>query len=314
MKTRSITRWVWILALLIAGLACNIPFMSTPTPFVFPTPDATMTAMFAPTETASPAPTETASPEPTETFTPQPSDTPIPPTETEEPTATETDIPAPPPGRDRRDGPRIVAEYVSDEPAIDGSTSGWEGDFYPVEDVVYGKSHWKGDDDLSAEVKVMWDYDNLYVAWKVTDDKYVQFSKGANLYEGDSVEILVDTAVQYDYWNNWLDWDDYQIGINPGRDEPGENMEAYLWFPKAVEGKLKNVEIGSKVTDGGYRVTAAIPWSYLDVDPYDGMHLGFAASVSDDDSKDGGEQQTMVSSTWRALTDPTSWGDLVLVK
>jgi hypothetical protein len=268
--------------------------------------------MFAPTNTVQV--TATATTAPTETASPQPTETPIPPTDTPQPTATDTEVPPPPPGRSHRDGPQIEAQYVHDEPEINGSISGWDGDFYPLDKVVYGKSDWKGDDDLSADVKVLWDYKYLYVAWKVTDDKYMQISKGANLYLGDSVEILVDTYVKYDYWDNWLNSDDYQIGINPGRNEPGENMEAYLWFPQGEEGKLSKVKIGAKAMSDGYRVTVAIPWSYLDVDPEEGMHLGFAASVSDDDSKHGGEQQSMISTSWRLLTDPTSWGDLVLVK
>ncbi len=62
-------------------------------------------------------------------------------------------------------------------------------------------------------------------------------------------------------------------------------------------------------------MTIGIPWKTLGVKPYNGAHYGFAASVSDDDSKHGGEQQSMVSSSpYRTLTDPTTWGDLVLVK
>ena len=147
------------------------------------------------------------------------------------------------------------------------------------------------------------------------DDNYVQKSTGQAIYLGDSVEVLLDTSVQTDYWYQALNWDDFQIGISPGNPDIGTNPEAYIWYPWSIDGPTSEVTFGVKPNTGGYRVTIAIPWSLLDVEPYEGMHLGFAASVSDDDSGTGGKQQSMVSSTSaRVLTDPTTWGDLILVK
>ena len=64
-----------ILLLIILGIlgitvACNLPVFATPEPFVFPTPDMTMTALFAPTLVP---PTNTAVPD---TATPNPTETP----------------------------------------------------------------------------------------------------------------------------------------------------------------------------------------------------------------------------------------------
>lgn len=295
-------------------LACNLPFMATPTPFVFPTPDMTMTALFIPTE-SSVAPTST----PVQIIieTQPPTATEPPPTEepTETPTSTKTPIPPTPVPPTHRSGPRTEAQYVKKQPAMDGGWGDWIADEYSANAVVFGENHWDGKDDLSSSYKVHWDEDYLYIAWKVTDDKYVQLSKKANLYLGDSVEVLIDTAVQYDYWQQWLDWDDYQIGVSPGNNEVGENPEVYLWYPSAKEGTLSKAIVGVKETGSGYRVTLGIPWKTLGIEPYTGLHLGFAASVSDDDSNKGKDQQSMVSSTSkRILTDPTTWGDLILVK
>jgi hypothetical protein len=204
---------------------------------------------------------------------------------------------------------------VKNQPELDGGWGDWSADQYSADWVVYGYSNWKSEDDLSASYMVEWDEDYLYVAWKVYDDKYVQKETGANLYQGDSVEVLLDTWVQADYWNNWLNTDDYQVGISPGKTTLGNSPEAYLWFPSGETGKIKKAIIGVKSMTGGYRVTVGIPWTVFGIDPYNGLHLGFAASVSDDDSKTGSNQQTMVSSTkYRILGDPTTWGDLVLVK
>lgn len=302
---------VWIFPILLAG--CSTPFSVAPTEFVFPTADYTQAAIFQPTATA--VPTDTPEPTATATEFPSPTATEVPPTDTvsPEPTRTETSAPIPQPP-DSRGNPHILAQYVKEPPSLNGSWGDWVAEVYPADNVVYGRDNWKEKDDLSADVMVEWDEEYLYVAWKVRDDRYVQYSKGYSLYKGDSVEIVLDTHVKQDYGRNWLDGDDYQIGISPGRDEPGEHTEAYLWFPQSKQGSLTDVIIGVKGTDTGYRLTAAIPWDTFDIDPHPDMHLGFAASVSDDDSNQGGVQQSMVSTTGRVLTDPTTWSDLVLVK
>jgi hypothetical protein len=66
------------------------------------------------------------------------------------------------------------------------------------------------------------------------------------------------------------------------------------------------------MTDG-YRIEFAIPWSVFGISPVKGQLLGFAVSVSDNDNKTQDLQQTMISSApHRVLTDPTTWGLLIL--
>ncbi len=314
MKSKSIGILIVGIVIGITTLACNLPFMATPTPFVFPTPDTTMTALFLPTGTVI---LPTSTPLQIIIETQLPTATAVPPTSapTATTTSTKTPIPPTPVPPTHRSGPRTEAQYVKKQPAMDGGWGDWIADEYSSNAVVFGNEHWDDSDDLSSSYKVQWDEDYLYIAWKVTDDKYTQLSKKQNIYLGDSVEILIDTAVQYDYWQQWLDWDDYQIGVSPGNNEVGENPEAYLWYPTAKEGSLTKAIVGVKPTSTGYRVTLGIRWSTLGIDPYTGLRLGFAASVSDDDSNKGKDQQSMVSSTSkRILTDPTTWGDLILVK
>ena len=302
---------ILIVSLAVLALACSIPIYEAPTPFVFPTPDTTMTALFAPTEEIPPITTEippTASAFPTETPLPIPTATPL-------PTATNTAIPPTPVPPTHRSSPHIEAQYASYSPQMDGGWGNWEATEYNASYVVWGSDNWKNSDDLSASIKVLWDEEYLYVAWKVFDEKYVQESKGEYIYLGDSVEVLVDTYVQSDYWTQYLDWDDFQFGVSPGRTSIDNKEEVFVWFPISKKGSTTKIEIGAKPVTGGYRVTIAIPWSIMGVTPYNGARFGFAASVSDDDSKNGGIQQSMVStSPYRILTDPTTWGDLILVK
>lgn len=313
MKSQRYLILVSIVLVLVITVACNLPMFATPTPFVFPTPDMTMTALFAPTQVV---PTATAVPA---TETPLPSETPQPtPTATNPPptaTSTKTAIPPTVVPPSHRSSPQFEAIYVKKAPQLDGGWGDWVAEQYPANYVVWGRDNWKNAEDLSSSFMAEWDEDYLYIAWKVFDEKYVQVNTGDKIYLGDSVEVLFDSFVQADYWNQYLDWDDYQIGVSPGKTTVGNKPQAYIWFPTSKTGSTTKVIIGTKTFDGGYRVTIGIPWKTLGVDPYNGAHFGFAASVSDDDSKHGDEQQSMVSSSpHRVLADPTTWGDLVLVK
>ena len=156
---------------------------------------------------------------------------------------------------------------------------------------------------------------NFILRSKVLDDTYVQNAHGAQLYKGDSVDILLDTNVASDYYLQALSGDDFQLGISPGSPQPGNKMEAYLWYPKNRAGSLPDVKIEAFLLDDGYRLEAAIPWSTFGIIPFAGQHFGFAFSLSDDDDPGTTIQQSMVSNIQnRQLTNPTTWGDLTLVK
>ena len=66
---------------------------------------------------------------------------------------------------------------------------------------------------------------------------------------------------------------------------------------------------------GVWRMEAAIPWNVFETKPTAGQHMGFAISISDDDTPGTTEQQSMVSNVGtRRLTDPTTWGDIQFTK
>lgn len=317
--------------LLLASLACSLPGLSAPTPFVFPTPDLTMTAIFNPTVDpnvtfTSPPPLETATPAATigepasATQTTQAS---------EEPAATQTptlSLPTSEPtstpaatgssgGPGMRPNYSVAGVYFDSPPEIDGRFADWDLDTNAVDNVVYGGERRNNSADLSGTMMVGWDEDNLYIAVRVRDDTYAQDASGVYLFRGDSIEVLLDTDVSIDYYVRSLSNDDFQLGISPGSPNLGEDTEAYLWYPESLEGSRSRVRVGTDELDNGYRVEAAIPWSIFEVDPDEGQHFGFALSISDND-RDGEEvQQSMVSNVpTRRLTDPTTWGDLTLVK
>lgn len=323
--------------LLLIAAACNYPGVPAPTPFDFATPNGTLTAVFEPSATVPGLPTSndgaTQTPLPTSTWIPtqgpagtgtsapatqQPAATNTTAPPTTAPTQAPTQTPASTATRDvpaARGGTSIRAEYMRNEPFIDGNFDEWDLERFRINTVVYGRQQYEGEEDLSARsVMAGWDEEFLYLAVRVIDDVYAQNASEEDIFLGDSLEILLDANVRADYYVDELSPDDFQIGVSPGSPNPGEQPEAYLWFPRSIEGELGRVGVDALGVDDGYRVEVAIPWSTFDIDPASNLHLGFALSISDNDDPEEDEQQSMISTAPnRTLTDPTTWGDLVLV-
>lgn len=276
-----------------------LPVVNTPTETIYVTPNA---ETLAPTLTSVAQTAEARASE-----TPFPSDTPIPSL-----TSTFTPVPTASPTPPSRSGPTVYAAFLSPAPLVDGSLGDWGGDWIDAGNVVYGRNNRSDASDLSARFKIGWDWNYLYLAVQVTDETYVQEASGADIFLGDSLELLMDINLAGDFSSEGLSSDDYQLGIS-GQDLVKDDGEAYLWYPEGSAGSKSRVHIQARPTDAGYRMEVAIPWGVLGINPASGMHYGFAFSVSDNDNPNANEQHSMVSNVAeRRLTDPTTWGNLVL--
>lgn len=318
---RKYRKPLFLLTLLgMVFLSCNLPtqevIFPTSTPIIaFPTETSVFLLTQPPTETSASIPTLP----PTATFLPALTAKPtsIPPTSTftsvplPTHTLTPTFLPTVTPTVIYRQSSAAV--YLSTAPKMDGPWDDWNTTQYPLKFVVFKAANWSGEEDLQASYRVGWDNTYLYLAVKVFDDVYAQNESGANMYLGDSLELLISTTPYADSAASGLTSHSYQIGISPGKGDLGDDTEAYLWFPKAKEGKLSNVPIGVEPMRGGYRIEFAIPWSVFGVTPKRGDVYGFAISVSDNDKTNENLQQTMISSVkTRLLVDPSTWGIVTL--
>jgi hypothetical protein len=289
-------------ALLLAICACTLPGATSPTPFTFPTPNLTLTAIFAPTVTATEVPPTLPPLEPTSTVAASPTPGAYLPTGT----ATVSSL------TNRPNGSPVTAAYLTAPPTIDGSLSDWSSTIYSARQVIFGAGNWSGAADLSASYYIGWDTTNLYLGIKVSDDKLVQISHGASIFKGDDVELQLDSALAIDFYTTSLSSDDFQIGLSPGN---FDNLapEAYRWYPVSQAGSLSSVVVKANKDSGGYILEAKIPWAVFGLAPTGGEHYGFALSVSDDDLSGKAVQQSMVSSvSTRNLVNPTTWGTLIL--
>ena len=149
-----------------------------------------------------------------------------------------------------------------------------------------------------ADVRALWDEDNLYVLFEVTDSALR--NGGSNPWENDSVEAFFsegnlntggyamgDGQYRVDFMNN------QSFGSNPGN-------AAILSAAKIVEGR-------------GYDVIMAIPFTVIT--PEVGDIIGFDAQVNDRNAADTGRANVMI---WNDPTDnswanPAFWGNLRLM-
>ncbi len=300
--------WLVFTALLVAALACNPPGVQSPDTA------ATVNAISTSVQQTLAAQTTRASATnlPSSPTAPAPPDPTTAPALTQ-PSPTSASTPTPAGHLTRPNGPTTHAVRLAAPPIIDGNPGDWSGAPGSIETVVHNAPNWTGTADQSATFTLGWDGASLYLAIHVADDVHVQTQTGELIFKGDSLEILLDTNLAGDFADDQLSGDDYQLGLSPGTSSSGP--DTYLWFPTARKGRPTGVSIAVQLDDAGngFNLEAAIPWTVFNVVPTGSSHYGFALSVSDNDAPDTAEQQSMISTApQRQLTNPTTWGTLVL--
>lgn len=213
-----------------------------------------------------------------------------------------------------RAGANIEAAYMPQAPVIDGNIGEWALTTYSAAKVVHTANNWQGQDGLQFFYQIGWDENYLYLALQANDVYYQQNATGAEIFKGDGIEILLDANLHEDFHAGSLTADDYQLGISAGNGNPGNQMEAYLWYPSHQSGAQASVLLAGVNTGGGYIIEAAIPWHLFGVSARDNLEVGFSLSINNNDAN-GKQLQSIVSnSPNRILIDPTTWGSLKLVR
>jgi len=168
-----------------------------------------------------------------------------------------------------------------------------------------------GTTENTARFTMKWDSEYLYVAAIVMDGTFVQDTGGgANMYKGDSLEILLDTNLKGDYCDTGMSSDDYQLGISPGSGASAPN--AWLWYPLAKKGEKVILASAALIAGppSGWEIIARIPWNIFGITPSGGEYYGFAFSVSDNDHAGLNQQDGMISTDPKRTypSNPTLWG------
>jgi len=205
-----------------------------------------------------------------------------------------------------------AAAIVGQPPPIDGDLKEWTSLPYPISEPDFGQSNWHGPADLSGTWNAAWDDLFLYLAVRVKDDVLVQNATNENLYKGDSLEVWLD--IDPGSRTQALTSRDFQLGVSPGNlAQPPAKAEMYLWRPTDQAHWVGDGKIGARLASGGYDLEVAVPWSAFHITPFEGEGFAVTLALNDDDTPGTQEQQKQTASVRGAkLTDPTTWGILVL--
>lgn len=182
--------------------------------------------------------------------------------------------------------------------------------------VVYSERAWQGEGDLRVNWQLQWDEESLYVAASVRDDMHVQTRQDNQVHRGDSLELQFDTEMLADRGDDRLTADDFQIVFSPG-DFVGVRPVAYRFRGNAsgriLEAPGHQIDFAVMRMAEGYTLEAAIPWGDLALTPRPGLEIGLALNANDNDTPETARQELMLSNApGRILTDPGSWGTLLL--
>jgi len=204
-----------------------------------------------------------------------------------------------------------------------------------------GKEYWTGPNDASANVRLMWDNDNLYIGAVVRDDRIVQPYTGSEaIQHGDGLHLFIDANQLEDFLSEYNNGDDFRINLGaPSATHPNGEVQYGAQSGDTITNesiKLFVVRASDSGggSGGGYVLEAAIPWDNFSIrstrmpgvrpqrfSPKAGKSLGFELGLVDDDTKDtaGRDSDLMWAAglthrSSRAGVDPSLLGTLILVE
>ncbi len=238
----------------------------------------------------------------------------------------------------RRDEPfvrlRVVVPRTRGSISVDGDIGEWDA----AARVELAPGFARGPRDNEAVVKLLWDADNLYVAFVVFD---TQLNAGGlvndtELWQDDGVEVFVDSrhnasevaqmsADEYERLGGsyepsagvreYLEEDDYHLIVNlrgtiamfrgAGLRKMGGRWSGDIRFAVATRGTVND----NDDIDTQYTVEIAIPWKAMEVNPRPGLKLGADFAMNDV------EPDGRFPSDWcgiRPFNQPDKWGEIVL--
>jgi hypothetical protein len=151
------------------------------------------------------------------------------------------------------------------------------------------------------------------LAFQVKDDVIAQEDIGADLWQGDYVEVQLDTQLEEDYNDHNMSSDDHQLGFSPGNF--GSTLaSAHSWQGPITDAQMSQIQQAQTRTEDGYILEVFIPRELLpDLDLTEGTSLGLNINPSDADSPEVPQKLMMSTSPIRLRTDPTTFGKVTLV-
>jgi len=193
------------------------------------------------------------------------------------------------------------ASYAETKPIIDGKISDNEWNVQTLmqsselENVVYSNGwtgkEWQGAHDQSSKTYAMWDEENVYFCWDVTDDKFSQEYEDFYTWQGDSVQFGVymgsgDEYIALGEANTSFT----EIGIAKTPKGPQLYRYSAQDSEKHKTGLLPEEEYDLAINVDGAKTIyeLSMPWDSLlpdGVQPKANSRLGFSFLVNDNDGQ-----------------------------
>ncbi|MGD0094289.1 MAG: sugar-binding protein, partial [Planctomycetota bacterium] len=143
------------------------------------------------------------------------------------------------------------------------------------------KRTWRGVNDLSAELRFLWDDQNLYVRVQVSDDVFRNEKQDGDIWSGDGLQFLIDPSRESPEKAGRYD---YCLGVGKKGPQSWCNSSA---DSSAPIGEVPSIKFTAKPAGdgtGGMSYVVAIPWPRLaPFKPGAGRNLGLAMILNDDD-------------------------------
>ncbi|MBQ3425551.1 MAG: hypothetical protein IJH37_00210 [Clostridia bacterium] len=189
-----------------------------------------------------------------------------------------------------------VATYAHSKPKIDGiiGENEWTGTVLSMgmqnATILNKNESFMGDEDLSADIRLMWDEDHFYALFDITDDKFSQNFKDVELWRGDSVQFgITDPNSVY-----VTEFTETGAGLT------ADGVDMWRWSSTAANNDVwEGVEAEIVRRDDGHTIyELKIPWSGLIMKPEeikDYYDLGFNIVLND---ADGAERKGIEELAW----------------
>jgi hypothetical protein len=210
-------------------------------------------------------------------------------------------------------GRKIVSNFTDSAIEIDGDLTEWDG----AESIVLTDTSDVADPN-TAEISTLWDEENLYVAFQVTDGDLRSSEKerdSKTLYQDDMAELIIDA--NHDKTEKWIADDIiWHINLyNQVKDDRGtpEGESDWTWNSVARWATRLNGSLNdSSDRDEGYVVEIAVPWTEIGRAPEAGVTLGVDFALGDED--EGGSVNLYDWCGCSPFRFPAGFGDLELAK
>lgn len=226
----------------------------------------------------------------------------------------------------------VTAWKAQGQISVDGSLDEWNKTSFirlgSVEQLFRDANQWFDEDDLSANVYIMWDADNMYIAAEVADDTPLMYREGFPPDLADSLALYFGLDPEADPnrteylptdFRIVLIIDDYLFNTCIDRTMVADPMGIETIGDYGDDQAFDGYEAAVKVSGKTYTFEAKIPWANFSSEliplfvPADGVEIGFNAEMSDLDFPCPGVATPGLCWTGSAScsSDPSQWGVLI---